>query len=76
MTTNPPSLSYEQARDELAAVVGKLEAGTASLDDSLKLWERGEQLVQICEYWLTDARERIAAVRDGASSGSASATDS
>ena len=56
-------LSYEQARDELASVVAKLEAGTTSLEESLALWERGEQLVAVCERWLDNARERIEAVR-------------
>jgi len=56
-------LSYEQARDELASVVAKLEAGTTSLEQSLALWERGEQLVAVCERWLDNAKERIEAVR-------------
>lgn len=62
-TNDPEQLSYEQARDELATVVAKLEAGTTSLEDSLALWERGEQLVNICELWLNNAKERIEAVR-------------
>ncbi len=59
----PESMSYEQARDELAAVVTQLEVGTTTLEESLALWERGEELVAICEKWLTNARERIEAVR-------------
>ena len=59
----PESMSYEQARDDLAAVVAQLEAGTTSLEESLALWERGEQLVAVCEKWLNNARERIEAVR-------------
>ena len=39
-------LSYEAARDELAEVVSKLESGKASLEESLKLWERGEELAK------------------------------
>ncbi|HEX2248377.1 MAG TPA: exodeoxyribonuclease VII small subunit, partial [Arthrobacter sp.] len=35
------SLSYEQAREELVAVVSQLETGGASLEQSLALWERG-----------------------------------
>lgn len=57
------SLTYEQARDELAEVVVSLEAGTATLEESLALWERGEALVAICQKWLDGARERIEAVR-------------
>ncbi|MGB3672828.1 MAG: exodeoxyribonuclease VII small subunit [Candidatus Nanopelagicales bacterium] len=59
----PEDMSYEQARDELASVVAQLEAGTTTLEESLALWERGEQLVAVCEKWLTNARERIEAVR-------------
>ena len=43
---------YEQAREELAAVVAKLEAGGLSLEDSLALWERGESLARTCERHL------------------------
>lgn len=50
---------YEQARDELTAVVAKLEAGGLSLEDSLVLWERGESLAKICDRHLAGARERI-----------------
>jgi exodeoxyribonuclease VII small subunit len=31
-------LSYEAARDELAEIVESLEDGSASLEESLKLW--------------------------------------
>lgn len=54
------TLSYEQARDELVEVVGKLESGAASLEDSLALWERGEALADRCQTWLDTARERLA----------------
>jgi exodeoxyribonuclease VII small subunit len=56
-------LSYEQARAELAAVVEKLEAGGATLEESLALWERGEQLAAICQKWLDSARTRLDAAR-------------
>ena len=39
--------SYEEARDELAKVVAALEAGGVGLEESLKLWERGEELANI-----------------------------
>lgn len=53
---------YEQARDELAAVVSRLEAGGLGLEDSLALWERGEALARICERHLAGARERVESV--------------
>ena len=65
MTQPPPdqSLTYEQARDELVALVSRLESGGAPLDESLALWERGEQLAAICQQWLDGAKARIEAAR-------------
>ncbi|MDJ0321371.1 exodeoxyribonuclease VII small subunit [Pseudarthrobacter sp. PS3-L1] len=60
------SLSYEQAREELVSVVGRLEAGGTTLEDSLMLWERGEALAGRCEEWLEGARKRLAAAREKA----------
>ena len=54
-------LGYEQARAELADIVRRLEAGGLSLEQSLALWERGEQLADRCQQWLDGARERLAA---------------
>ncbi|WP_448614087.1 exodeoxyribonuclease VII small subunit [Modestobacter sp. URMC 112] len=56
-----PTQSYEQAREELADVVRRLEAGGLTLEESLSLWERGEQLAELCQHWLDRARERLAA---------------
>ena len=53
------AMSYEQARDELVAVVGKLEQGGITLEESIGLWERGEALAARCEEWLVGARERL-----------------
>jgi exodeoxyribonuclease VII small subunit len=59
-------LSYEQARDELVAIVAKLEAGGTTLEESLELWERGEAMAGLCERYLANARARIdAAVSRG-----------
>lgn len=56
-------LSYEQAREELITVVSQLEAGGASLEQSLALWERGEALAARCESWLEGARQRLDSAR-------------
>ncbi|WP_049573761.1 exodeoxyribonuclease VII small subunit [Streptomyces sp. SBT349] len=53
------TLGYEQARDELIDVVRRLEAGGSTLEESLALWERGEELARICERWLEGARARL-----------------
>jgi exodeoxyribonuclease VII small subunit len=56
------SLGYEQARAELLEVVRSLEQGGTTLEESLALWERGEQLAQVCQEWLDGARRRLDAV--------------
>jgi exodeoxyribonuclease VII small subunit len=63
------ALGYEQARDELMDVVRKLEAGGATLEDSLALWERGEELARICRHWLEGARARLDAARGAEDAG-------
>ena len=52
-------LSYEQARDSLAKVVQDLEAGSVTLEESMKLWERGEALAKHCQELLAGARAKI-----------------
>lgn len=61
--TNTPEISYEDARDELVSIVQKLETGGGTLEESLTLWERGEELARVCQHWLDGARDRLAAAR-------------
>ena len=56
-------LSYEQAREELVAVVQRLESGGAPLAESLALWERGEKLAAVCQRWLDGAKATVEAAR-------------
>jgi exodeoxyribonuclease VII small subunit len=65
------TLSYEQARDELVVIVQRLESGGVPLEESLALWERGEQLAAICQAWLDGAKAKIEAARtkDSAAAG-------
>jgi len=69
MSTKDPSkpdvktLDYEQARDELVAVVGQLEQGGITLEESISLWERGEALAARCDEWLIGARARLDAAK-------------
>ena len=67
MTTDAnaePTTTYEQAREELADVVRRLEAGGLTLEESLALWERGEALAQVCQDWLDGARKRLEQARE------------
>jgi exodeoxyribonuclease VII small subunit len=56
---SPAGPSYEAARDELADVVRRLEAGGTTLEESLALWERGEALARTCQEWLDGAKARL-----------------
>lgn len=52
-------LGYEEARDELTSIVAKLEGGQAPLEESMRLWERGEALAAHCQAWLDGAEKRL-----------------
>ncbi|QWW20203.1 exodeoxyribonuclease VII small subunit [Schaalia sp. 19OD2882] len=56
---DPQALSYEEARDELVAIVRQLEGGQAPLEATMELWERGEALAGRCRTVLEDARARL-----------------
>ena len=60
-----PRPSYEQAREELGEVVRQLEQGGATLEQSLALWERGEELAKVCQSWLDGAKARLDAALAG-----------
>lgn len=47
-------------------VVGELEQGASTLEQSLALWERGEALAKRCEEWLLGAKARLDAARSAA----------
>ena len=38
------NMSYEQARAGLEEIVTQLESGNLALEETLKLWEKGEKL--------------------------------
>ncbi len=57
--SDTPDLSYEEARDQLIAVVRELESGNVPLSRSMELWSRGETLAALCQRWLDGAKETI-----------------
>ncbi|AGT07338.1 exodeoxyribonuclease VII small subunit [Paracoccus aminophilus] len=57
--TEIETMSFEEAMKELEATVGKLEHGDATLEDSIKLYERGALLRAHCEKRLREAEERV-----------------
>ena len=52
-------LSYEEAKEELTSIVAVLESGSASLEESMRLWERGEALAARCSHWLDQAQAAV-----------------
>ncbi len=63
--TTPPT--YEQAKEELEAIVARLESPGTNLAEAMKLWERGEYLSQLCKGYLDKAEANIEAARTGES---------
>ena len=60
MAPTPESpLGYEDARAALTEVVAVLESGETTLEESLRLWEQGEQYARICEEWLAGAQRLL-----------------
>lgn len=56
-------MTFEAALAELQSVVERLEAGKVSLEDSLALYERGMELVALCNKRLDVAEQRVSAVK-------------
>jgi exodeoxyribonuclease VII small subunit len=74
MSEEAPELNFEQALRALEDIVHKLESGEAPLDESIALYERGNQLRALCQQRLDAAKVRIEAITlgpDGAPSGTA-----
>jgi len=51
--------TFEKAQRELEEIVHRLESGEASLDEALRLWQRGEELYRLCRERLDAAEGRI-----------------
>ena len=56
MTEQP---TFEDAQKELEQIVRRLEAGEASLDEAIALWQRGEELYRLCLSKLDAAQGEI-----------------
>lgn len=57
--TVPESLSFEQALDELDALVRRMESGQLSLDESITAYRRGAELARYCQSKLANAEQEI-----------------
>jgi exodeoxyribonuclease VII small subunit len=52
-------LSFEAAQKELEQIVERLERGQPDLDEAIRLWERGEELLRLCLARLETAEGKI-----------------
>lgn len=74
-TTDAPEvadLTYEEARDELVQLVARLEGGQVSLEESMRLWQRGEELAAHCATWLDRAEATLGGDEGTGSAGTTS----
>lgn len=55
----PEKLNYEQAFEELEALVERLESGELALEESLALFERGQALAARCSELLEQAELKL-----------------
>ena len=71
MPQNPPSqapgeaVSFEKALEELEAIVARMEDGKLPLEESLAAYQRGTELLKLCESKLNAAQARIAILEGG-----------
>jgi len=52
-------VTFEEAQQELEQIVERLERGEADLDEAIRLWERGEELLRFCLTRLETAEGKI-----------------
>ena len=67
-------MSFEEAMGELETLVGQLESGNVPLEESIKLYERGDALKKHCEKKLAEAEEKVAQITKGADGTATGAT--
>jgi exodeoxyribonuclease VII small subunit len=64
--TDIDKMPFEAALAELETIVDKLEKGSVPLEESIKIYERGEALKAHCDRLLKNAEMRIEKITLGA----------
>ncbi len=62
---NEKNMTFEQSMERLEQIVRTLERGDAQLDDSLKLFQEGTELVRACGKLLDEAELSVKLVLAG-----------
>jgi exodeoxyribonuclease VII small subunit len=57
------AMSFEQALDALERIVDDLERGEVPLDESIRIYERGEALKAHCDRLLKTAEDKVEKIR-------------
>jgi exodeoxyribonuclease VII small subunit len=57
--------SFEAALEELEGIVGRMEAGELTLEQSLAAYKRGAELLQLCQGELRDAQQQVKVLEEG-----------
>ena len=57
-------LSYEQANKELEEIVAKLENGNLPMNEAVKLFERGQELIKLCFTQLDTAKGKLTVIKE------------
>ena len=55
---------FEKSLDELENIVEQLQNGDIFLDESIKLFERGMELTNLCRKTLETARQKITSLTE------------
>jgi exodeoxyribonuclease VII small subunit len=58
-----PAMTFEKALEALEKIVDDLERGDVPLDQSIRIYERGEALKAHCERLLKAAEDRVEKIR-------------
>ncbi|MBI4432033.1 MAG: exodeoxyribonuclease VII small subunit [Candidatus Omnitrophica bacterium] len=59
MSETAKEIEFEAALKKLEAIVEKLEDGDLSLEESLKAYEEGVKMADICSKRLSEAQKRV-----------------
>ncbi len=59
------AMSFEQALDQLEKIVDDLERGDVPLEQSIRIYERGEALKKHCDALLKSAEDKVEKIRLG-----------
>jgi exodeoxyribonuclease VII small subunit len=59
MTAETEAFDFERSLKELEELVGRMEKGDLTLEESLKSFERGIELTRACQQALKEAEQKV-----------------